>query len=181
MASAIRRSILIGVLCAACSAPSGTTSLVEAQAVKPALGQGTASQNLINAYLVLQSKLARDDVPGARATFGNVLAAARASSLEISADLRKRVDVAAAAGGAAPDLAKQRAAFAALSDALLAWLAVQANPLSDGLSVAHCPMAFDGKGAKWLQRGEQIKNPYFGTEMLSCGAIDTTLMPGKKL
>src|SRR3954452_20952194 len=106
MASAIRYCILIGVLCAACGAPAGSTSTVEAQPVKPALGQGTASQNLINAYLVLQTKLAQDDVAGARAMFGNVLAAARVSSLEIAADLRKRVDAAAAAGGAAADLAK---------------------------------------------------------------------------
>src|SRR4249919_3075087 len=100
MASAIRCSILIGVLCAACGAPAGTTSSVEAQAVKPALGQGTASQNLINAYLVLQAKLAHDDLAGARTTLGVVLAAARVASLEIAADLRKRVDAAAAAGGA---------------------------------------------------------------------------------
>jgi Cu(I)/Ag(I) efflux system membrane fusion protein len=182
MASALRFSILIGAFwCAACSAQAGPTSTVEAQAVKPALGQGTASQNLINAYLVLQAKLAHDDVAGARAGFGSVLAAARVSSLEIAADLRKRIDGAAAAGGAAADIAKQRAAFGSLSAALIAWFAVQANPLSDGLTVAHCPMAFDGKGAKWLQRGEQIRNPYFGTEMLSCGAIDATLGPGKKL
>ena len=37
--------------------------------------------------------------------------------------------------------------------------------------LAHCPMAFDNKGADWLQRGTQINNPYFGDQMLRCGEI----------
>ena len=34
----------------------------------------------------------------------------------------------------------------------------------------HCPMAFDNKGADWLQGTGSIRNPYFGADMLSCGA-----------
>jgi Cu(I)/Ag(I) efflux system membrane fusion protein len=37
--------------------------------------------------------------------------------------------------------------------------------------LAHCPMAFGFKGADWLQRSEQINNPYFGAQMLRCGEI----------
>ena len=36
---------------------------------------------------------------------------------------------------------------------------------------AHCPMAFDDKGADWLQPDENLLNPYFGAEMLKCGEI----------
>jgi len=32
-----------------------------------------------------------------------------------------------------------------------------------------CPMANDGKGASWLSKEETIKNPYYGSQMLSCG------------
>jgi Cu(I)/Ag(I) efflux system membrane fusion protein len=32
----------------------------------------------------------------------------------------------------------------------------------------HCPMAFDGKGAMWLQKEKQVRNPYLGTAMLKC-------------
>ena len=32
----------------------------------------------------------------------------------------------------------------------------------------HCPMVFDGKGAMWLQKEKQVRNPYFGTAMLKC-------------
>ncbi|MFO7890045.1 MAG: efflux RND transporter periplasmic adaptor subunit [bacterium] len=40
-----------------------------------------------------------------------------------------------------------------------------------------CPMAFDNKGAYWLQSSEQINNPYFGAKMLSCGEIKSELKP----
>ncbi len=38
---------------------------------------------------------------------------------------------------------------------------------------AYCPMAFGNKGAYWLQKENQIANPYFGAKMLRCGEIKT--------
>ncbi len=32
-----------------------------------------------------------------------------------------------------------------------------------------CPMYNDGKGANWLSKEDAIKNPYYGSMMLSCG------------
>ena len=34
-----------------------------------------------------------------------------------------------------------------------------------------CPMANDGKGANWLSKENVIKNPYYGSQMLSCGKV----------
>jgi hypothetical protein len=39
----------------------------------------------------------------------------------------------------------------------------------------YCPMAFDNTGAYWLSKEEQIKNPYFGSKMLSCGETRDSL------
>ncbi|MFO7973150.1 MAG: DUF3347 domain-containing protein [Candidatus Hydrogenedentota bacterium] len=36
---------------------------------------------------------------------------------------------------------------------------------------AHCPMAFEDKGADWLQPDTAIRNPYYGSMMLECGEI----------
>jgi Cu(I)/Ag(I) efflux system membrane fusion protein len=33
-------------------------------------------------------------------------------------------------------------------------------------------MAFDNKGANWLQDNDQTANPYFGNMMLRCGGIE---------
>jgi Cu(I)/Ag(I) efflux system membrane fusion protein len=32
-----------------------------------------------------------------------------------------------------------------------------------------CPMFRDGKGAYWLSSTKEIKNPYYGDAMLTCG------------
>lgn len=39
----------------------------------------------------------------------------------------------------------------------------------------YCPM----KKAYWLSESPQIKNPYFGNDMLTCGKVAATLAPAK--
>lgn len=39
----------------------------------------------------------------------------------------------------------------------------------------HCPMYNDGKGGDWISKETVIKNPYYGSKMLSCGKITETL------
>lgn len=36
----------------------------------------------------------------------------------------------------------------------------------------HCPMAFSGKGANWLNESAAIQNPYMGTKMPECGSVE---------
>jgi len=38
-----------------------------------------------------------------------------------------------------------------------------------------CPMANDSKGGYWISETEEIKNPYFGDDMLTCGEVKETL------
>jgi copper chaperone CopZ len=39
----------------------------------------------------------------------------------------------------------------------------------------HCPMYDDGKGGDWLSKKSSIKNPYYGSQMLSCGKTVETI------
>lgn len=41
----------------------------------------------------------------------------------------------------------------------------------------HCPMAFNNKGAFWLQNNPDTRNPYFGKAMLTCKDAMEKLMP----
>ena len=46
----------------------------------------------------------------------------------------------------------------------------------------YCPMAFDNRGAAWLQIEEVKANPYFGASMLRCGTltrVDRSGLPGR--
>jgi Cu(I)/Ag(I) efflux system membrane fusion protein len=39
----------------------------------------------------------------------------------------------------------------------------------------YCPMAFNDAGAYWLSKTNDIKNPYFGRKMLTCGEVKDSL------
>jgi len=33
----------------------------------------------------------------------------------------------------------------------------------------------NGKGANWLSKEEAVKNPYYGSQMLTCGSVQETI------
>ena len=39
----------------------------------------------------------------------------------------------------------------------------------------HCPMANDNKGAMWISEIKDVKNPYFGAKMLTCGSVEEVI------
>ncbi len=49
------------------------------------------------------------------------------------------------------------------------------NTETSALYIEFCPMAFDSKGAFWISETKEIKNPYFGSAMLTCGEVKETL------
>ena len=70
----------------------------------------------------------------------------------------------ARAAGEAGDLAAMREGFKPLSDAVVGW------DLPRGYAAAYCPM-FAG-GSNWIQRDGPVRNPYYGSAMLTCGVVD---------
>lgn len=71
------------------------------------------------------------------------------------------------------DLEKIRAVFSPLSDQLYHTL-IKFGVETGGYR-QYCPMAFDFKGAYWISHSDQIRNPYFGDKMLTCGEVSDTL------
>jgi len=69
------------------------------------------------------------------------------------------------------DLAKQRKAFAELT-APMTELA-KASPASTPIYRDHCPM-YEG-GADWLSREKPIRNPFYGSQMMTCGSVKETI------
>jgi Cu(I)/Ag(I) efflux system membrane fusion protein len=149
---------------------------------------GAELGRVLNQYLKLQERLAADDLSGAKQAANAMLAAVR--NVEIreperskrawrtiaSAMLKHEAQVASA--GAMQDL---RSAFAPLSEQVKQLLQSFGNPLERPVRVAHCPMAFDGRGADWVQARKEIDNSYFGSKMRTCGEIKSTVQPGSYL
>ena len=70
------------------------------------------------------------------------------------------------------DIESLRQGFALLSEEMRSTLATfGVGPVY----VLHCPMAFNNRGADWLQADRIVRNPYFGAAMLKCGDVTETL------
>lgn len=70
----------------------------------------------------------------------------------------------------AQDIEQWRDAHWPLSRAITE-LVREVGPVGPSMVEAWCPMAFDFRGAGWLQRPGELANPYFGASMLRCGEI----------
>jgi hypothetical protein len=68
------------------------------------------------------------------------------------------------------DIKKQREHFSNLSDNMAA-LAKVVKFTSQPIYQAYCPM----KKANWLSSEKEIKNPYYGNAMLTCGKVVETI------
>ncbi|WP_432710932.1 DUF3347 domain-containing protein [Pedobacter sp.] len=72
--------------------------------------------------------------------------------------------------GAAKNIADQRKDFTNLNADLIA-LFKHADLNAGTIYVQRCPMANNGDGGEWLASEKQIQNPYYGDEMMDCGAV----------
>jgi len=68
---------------------------------------------------------------------------------------------------------KQRVVFMDLSANFYALLKVSKQDYS--IYYQNCPMYNNGKGANWLSKENTVKNPYYGSKMLSCGKTVETI------
>ena len=71
----------------------------------------------------------------------------------------------------ATNIETARLGFELLSFSILRLLNQFGNPLDISLHLAHCPMAAGSDGASWVQRGDDIRNSYFGASMYRCGNL----------
>jgi membrane fusion protein, copper/silver efflux system len=141
----------------------------------------------LTAYLEVQKALADDDLDGARKAATEVGAASKATVTAPPEAVRAWTSIARALREHAAHLATvtsleaARVAFEPLSESTQEMLRRLGNPLTEPVHLAFCPMAFDGRGATWLQGQEAIHNPYFGHAMRTCGELKETVAPGGHL
>ncbi len=141
----------------------------------------TSIEPVYHAYLAAQERLAADDLAGFH---------------EASTQLNARLDAITELGLSGESLASWRTAarslrldaqattidaarahFEGMSDAVILLEQTFGHASGETWHIAYCPMAFDFKGADWLQRGKTINNPYFGESMLQCGEIRQSFPP----
>ncbi len=132
----------------------------------------SALDRVFDAYLTISAALGRPESPSTRVETTPLAEAAREFALASMSDppraAAKEVERAAGAMAGHP-LEHQRAAFKALSEAMiaLAALAAPSPEVGAGVVVVNCAMA----PGRWLQRGAEVANPYYATAMKSCGEV----------
>lgn len=143
----------------------------------PAPAPATAFQSLLEPYEGARRALVGDRLEEARESGGELARALEGISGELTAEqagvpaekaaevraLLPELETAAAALAGAGDLAAARDAFYELSKPLVRWR----QAAGDGPNVAYCPMA----KRSWLQPGDEIGNPYYGSAMATCGSL----------
>jgi Cu(I)/Ag(I) efflux system membrane fusion protein len=70
---------------------------------------------------------------------------------------------------ASDNLKTAREHLFSLTPILKEFIALVEKQISFAIYEEHCPMAFDNKGANWLQAESKLANPYYGAMMLRCG------------
>jgi len=156
--------------------------VVSAQASKPAPDpaplptNANAEAKLVDAYVQVAESLATDDAKGASKKAATLAQAAGA----VAGPQAAQVKAAAREMAGASDIAALRAAFERACIAVITLVESTGNPLQSIAYVVRCPMAFDNRGARWLQSSASIRNPYFGASMLTCGTVQAQYAPGAR-
>lgn len=175
----------------ACNTQSGDknrpdSSSVPAQQNTPVATNGNQSatpiSRIVNDYLELKNALANDNGKNA-ADAGKALADAfknfdqgalsddkKKTFQDIQDDAHEHAEHISMNGD---NIAHQREHFEILSKDV--YDLVKTFGAGQTLYKEYCPMYDNNKGAYWLSEIKEIKNPYFGKEMLTCGEVQETL------
>jgi hypothetical protein len=114
---------------------------------------------MLDPYFRIQTALSDDKTDGVKADALAIKTAATSLG-----EAGTKIVATADALSSTSDLAAARAAFSALSDAVVAF-SEKTKAAGDGVHTMFCPMA----NKQWMQKGEKVSNPYYGKSMLTCG------------
>jgi hypothetical protein len=133
--------------------------------------------SLLSKYYDIKNALVSGDASGAAKTANEFIIAAKnidAKALSATGQsahkaVQEKLLTDANSIATNKDIAKQRTAFQTLSESVITL--TKAATLNAPAYIAFCPM----KKAYWISSEPAIKNPYYGSSMLTCGKITDTL------
>ncbi|MEM8521966.1 DUF3347 domain-containing protein [Flavobacterium sp. PL12] len=132
-------------------------------------------------YFLLKDELVKTDGVTASAKAKQLSSSLSAVKMdELSKDVHKvwmkvMKNVMADAKGiaATKDVKAQRVLFVSLSKKM--YDLVKVAKFQTPVYYQYCPMVNNGKGANWLSKENAVKNPYYGSKMMTCGEVVETI------
>lgn len=147
---------------------SAKTDSVSTSATVPVELKDLNTDQVFIHYIHLKDVLVASDPTEAQAAAKELAAAlVKIDGCENTATMANKI-------AGSTDLKEQRFHFTALSSDIIAMLK-HADISSGSMFVQYCPMANEGDGGYWLASEKEIRNPYYGDEMLNCGEVKETL------
>ena len=155
-----------------------TEAADEITEVSDAVKASVATEAIINGYLKIKNALANDkskEATTAATDFVNTVLATNSEKIDsklidkyktITESATKQADLIVSNDG---KIAEQRKHFAVLSKDITNLIATFGTDKK--LYQDYCPMYNEGKNGYWISEIKEIKNPYYGSEMLSCGGM----------
>ncbi len=157
------------------------TTNPKAETPNVAVQEQNQLKDVFDNYFELKDALVKTDGTTAAAKSTNLLAAINAVNMDklemnvhivwmkVLANLKND----AAQISKSKDASKQRDNFDTLSTNMYSLIKIA--KIEAPIYYQFCPMANNGKGANWLSKENAIKNPYYGSQMLSCGKTVETI------
>ena len=138
--------------------------------------QPNKSKNLVSSYIQIKNALAADNSKGAaEAASKMVITFAKFDISDFTSAQQKELkDIIENANEQAEHISDspighQREHFVTLSEDMVDLIAITGTEMK--LYQDFCPMANGSKGAIWLSEIKEIRNPFMGSKMLTCGSI----------
>lgn len=168
----------------AASQLEGKPSMMNLQARETGIDKEFIMQlnNLLDQYMKLKDYLVQDNSEMAKQAASSLLKAVSGVDMKLLSgdshmkwmDLSGGISESLASITNSEGLEQERKAFQTLSKDL--YSAIKTFGMIDKtVYYQFCPMYDNNKGGYWLSETEEIRNPYFGKEMLSCGETRETL------
>lgn len=142
------------------------------------LNSNNPVNDVVTSYLQLKNALANDNSKDAAAAGSEVQKAIEkadppsfpADQKKVFADVKDdAIEHAEHIAANANNIEHQREHFETLSKDLYDMVKVFGT--GQTLYQTHCPMYNNNKGANWLSETKEIKNPYLGSKMSTCGEV----------
>lgn len=123
-----------------------------------------SSEHIYASYINLKNDLVKSDHDAAKKSAASLLNNLKAKAgCESTALIAEKI-------ASSKTIADQRKEFTILSADVIAMF--KHSKIESGtIYVQHCPMANNGDGGDWLSSKKNIENPYYGDEMMECGAV----------
>ena len=139
-------------------------------------------EQVFDDYILLKDALVNDDTKGAQQAGEQINQSLKKVDMKLLSDekahnhwmtIQKELKSSANAIENSSDIGEQRGHFKHLSAHMIS--GVQLFGVNQNVYIQFCPMANNNKGAYWISLEEEVRNPYYGEAMLTCGEVKATL------